>query len=293
MTPKMKSNSASCSDGNSPMECEARSRANSLSKTGMSSRANSFSENEVLKDFKIDNVKMSRKIPHQRIGRSSRTNSFSDNEQLKDFPAENGKASRINSYAGMGRSSRTNSFSESENSKDCSLEALKISRHSSRTSSFTDIEKLNDCQTESGKTSGKTSPTEIGRTSRTNSFGKTSRTNSLSDFDVKKRKTPEPCKANKISKEVSFNMDLNVYIEPRQKHSKRKEYNKEKILARRKAVSIVDRNSFEVLRVLSMYTSWRQAQMRKGREYEDFGDFLDRASPKLYEKFFIENANLF
>ena len=278
------------------MECGARSRANSWSKIGISSRTNSFSENEVLKDFNTDNVKTAGKVSHQRMGRSSRTNLFSENEKLKDFPAENGKTSWINSYAGMGRSSRTNSFSESEKSKDFSTEALKTSRNSSRTSSFTDLEKFKDCQTEPGKTSGKPSPTEIGRTSRTSSFaelGKTSRTNSLSDFDVKKRKTPEPCKANKISKEVSFNMDLNVYIEPRQKHSKRKEYNREKILARRKAVSIVDRNSFEVLRVLSMYTSWRQAQMRKGREYEDFGDFLDRASPKLYEKFFIENANLF
>lgn len=255
----------------------------------MSSRTNSFSENEMQKDFKTENVKTSRKIPQQRMGRSSRTNSFSENEKFKDFPAENG-----NSSAGMGRFSRTNSFSENEK-LNVSTESLKTSRNSSRTSSFTDIEKFKDFPNEFGKTARKTSPTEIGRTSRTSSFaelGKSSRTNSLSDFDVKKKKSPEPCKANKVSKQVSFNMDLNVYIEPRQKHSKRKGYNKEKLLARRKAVSIVDRNSFEVLRILSMYTSWKHAQMQKGREYEDFGDFLDRASPKLYEKYFIENANL-
>lgn len=260
----------------------------------MSSRTNSFSENEMQKDFKTENVKTSRKIPQQRMGRSSRTNSFSENEKFKDFPAENGKTSRRNSSAGMGRFSRTNSFSENEK-LNVSTESLKTSRNSSRTSSFTDIEKFKDFPNEFGKTARKTSPTEIGRTSRTSSFaelGKSSRTNSLSDFDVKKKKSPEPCKANKVSKQVSFNMDLNVYIEPRQKHSKRKGYNKEKLLARRKAVSIVDRNSFEVLRILSMYTSWKHAQMQKGREYEDFGDFLDRASPKLYEKYFIENANL-
>ena len=121
---------------------------------------------------------------------------------------------------------------------------------------------------------------------------------SLSDIEKKQRRTRANStyalegKKNGTLKNVSFNMDLNEYFEPRQNSLKQRANPVDCVKERRNGISIIKRDSYEVLRILSMYTSWRLAQAQKGRKYEQFADFLARASPKLFDKFFIDNQPL-
>ena len=123
------------------------------------------------------------------------------------------------------------------------------------------------------------------RTNSTSDSSKQMRTWSNSSLDPGKKK-------NKTLKNVSFNTDLNEYFEPKQNCTKRRVCPADCIKERRNGVSVVKRDSYEVLRILSMYTSWRLAQAQKGRKYEPFAEFLGRASPKLFDKFFIDNQSL-
>ena len=138
-----------------------------------------------------------------------------------------------------------------------------------------------------------------GRRSRTNSLsevasqkGKRSISTTAAENNRQKISALGKCNGQKCIKEVSFNMDLNVYIEPIQKGRNRSECNMEMLKVRRNGVSVIKRDSYEVLRILSMYTSWRLAQLQKGRRYEDFPAFLERASPKLYDRFFRDSEAL-
>lgn len=122
--------------------------------------------------------------------------------------------------------------------------------------------------------------------------------NSLPDTEKKQGRTRANSmyalegKKNGTLKNVSFNMDLNEYFEPRQNCLKQRANPLDCVKERRNGISIIKRDSYEVLRILSMYTSWRLAQAQKGRKYEQFADFLARASPKLFDKFFIDNQSL-
>ena len=108
-------------------------------------------------------------------------------------------------------------------------------------------------------------------------------TNTVYSFEVKKTRK---------MKNVSFNMDLNEYFEPKQNSLNPGVCSFDCLKERRNAVSMIKRDSYEVLRILSMYTSWRLAQTQKGRKYEQFSDFLGRASPKLFDKFFVDSHPL-
>ena len=118
--------------------------------------------------------------------------------------------------------------------------------------------------------------------------------NSFSCTATKQKKTKSysaidfESKKNRALKNVSFDIERNEYFEPKQNSTDQWVCPAECLKTRRNAVSMIKRDSYEALRILSMYTSWRLAQARKGRKYEQFADFLARASPKLFDKFFVD-----
>lgn len=136
--------------------------------------------------------------------------------------------------------------------------------------------KFSGCDSLTGKYSGTSSATEATNVRR-------GRTNSSTDTGDKK---------NRPLKNVTFNLDLNEYFEPKENTVKRNTRYVESVRERRNAMSVVKGDTYEVLRILSMYTSWRLAQAQKGRNYEQFAEFLGRASPKLFDKFFVNNQLL-
>ncbi len=94
----------------------------------------------------------------------------------------------------------------------------------------------------------------------------------------------------KDRKKVRFNTAMNVYIEPKQNTCK--PWTKEQAVKRRNGISLIKRDSFEVLRFLSLHTAWSLGETKNNMKTEIFAEFLDRTAPKLYAKFYEENKEL-
>eukprot|EP00794_Sanderia_malayensis_P006856 gene6854-7625_t len=117
--------------------------------------------------------------------------------------------------------------------------------------------------------------------------------------------TESPGSRRRNTKVVQFNTALNVYIEPLKRQSEDTatswETAKENATKRRNAVSIMKKDSIDVLRFLSLhnayYRTWSPSRCYSGDgkatgNREKFAEFLMRTAPNLHVKFYLESKKL-